>query len=373
MSVPTNDCCSVAVSMQPPSGETRPAATTETAAGAGLESSGARHHLARYAWAAGSVRGRRVLDAACGRGDGVRLLAAGGAASVSGAGAQAENITAALEAAGDVADFAVAPVHELPFDDGAFDIVVCLAPLESIRVTESIAELRRVLSADGTLILALSGDDSDGAADGIAVRAAFDHVTVVRQTSWSASAVLAETAPPGTALDSDVRIAAGAAPDALQALAIACASAAPELPPPLVTLGAAPTAISTAEYSLAPLRQVQVLGALNMRLEAELAEAHEALQRAEAAHAEELAALTAQAQEQIGQADRAQALEELARAEADALQARLAAAENANAQQIVEHALGAQRAIEEIERSLSWRITKPLRAVKRIARRGRSS
>ena len=44
----------------------------------------AAEHLARYEWAAALAPGRRVLDAGCGTGYGAHILAAAGAAHVTG-------------------------------------------------------------------------------------------------------------------------------------------------------------------------------------------------------------------------------------------------------------------------------------------------
>ena len=51
-------------------------------------------HLARYSWAAGLARGKRVLDAGCGTAYGSRMLAEGGAQEVVGIDIAAEVLEA---------------------------------------------------------------------------------------------------------------------------------------------------------------------------------------------------------------------------------------------------------------------------------------
>src|SRR5581483_12198706 len=104
--------------------------------------------------------GPRVLDAGCGTGGYLRWLLDGG--SVSSA-AGVDVATAAVELARrhvPEADLHVAPLSELPFAAGAFDLVVSNDVLQHVDESEleaSLGELRRVLRAGGTLLLRTNG------------------------------------------------------------------------------------------------------------------------------------------------------------------------------------------------------------------------
>ena len=111
-------------------------------------------HIARYRWASGCVAGRRVLDAGCGVGYGSLLLRAAGAASVTGVDVAQEAVEAAARRAGDVAQFQVADITSLPFEDASFDVVVCVETIEHVsHPDDALDELRRVLTRDGLLIV----------------------------------------------------------------------------------------------------------------------------------------------------------------------------------------------------------------------------
>ncbi len=105
-------------------------------------------------------RGGRVLDAGCGTGGFLRLLLDEGrfdaAAGVDIAGAA---VSLAREQAPE-ADIRQAPLRELPFEDASFELVVSNDVLQHVPesdVASSLAELRRVLSADGALLLRTNG------------------------------------------------------------------------------------------------------------------------------------------------------------------------------------------------------------------------
>src|SRR3954463_118570 len=82
-------------------------------------------HLARYAWAGALAPGRRVLDAGCGLGYGAAMLADARAESVAAVDVAAEIVDVARDEVGDRVTFEVADLRSLPFDDDAFDLVVC--------------------------------------------------------------------------------------------------------------------------------------------------------------------------------------------------------------------------------------------------------
>ena len=115
-----------------------------------------RHqHLARYRWAAGRARGKRVLDLASGSGYGSALLAAGGALSVVSADRDAGAFReAALPGSragplrGTLADAA-----RLPFRDGSFDLYVSFETIEHVPDDRAVVrEARRVLAPGGMFL-----------------------------------------------------------------------------------------------------------------------------------------------------------------------------------------------------------------------------
>jgi SAM-dependent methyltransferase len=108
-------------------------------------------HRARYWWAAQWVAGREVLDAGCGSGYGTRMLAAEAPARVVGVDISDEAV-AATRAEG--LEAVRGDLRELPFEADSFDVVVCFEAIEHVEGPERvIAELRRVLRSDGVLLI----------------------------------------------------------------------------------------------------------------------------------------------------------------------------------------------------------------------------
>jgi len=158
-------------------------------------------HLARYRWAVGLVRGKRVLDAGCGTGYGSELIAAEGAATVVGVDIDEEAIETA-KTGQTAATFVVADLRELPTDLGEFDLVVCFEVLEHLDEPEAALDaLARVLARDGILVVSSPNRDvyppgnpfhkheflPDELAGALAAR--FGHVRLVRQHDWLAAAL----------------------------------------------------------------------------------------------------------------------------------------------------------------------------------------
>jgi SAM-dependent methyltransferase len=109
-------------------------------------------HLARYRLAAQLAKGRRVLDAACGEGYGTAILAAAGAASAVGVDLDEATVEHAKQRHG--IDARVADVASLPFDDGSFDLVACFETIEHVERPEAVLdELARVLAPTGLLVI----------------------------------------------------------------------------------------------------------------------------------------------------------------------------------------------------------------------------
>jgi SAM-dependent methyltransferase len=110
-------------------------------------------HLARYRFAAQLARGRRVLDVASGEGYGARILAAAGAASVTGADVDEQAVEHARSRYPE-AEFVTGDIAKLPLEDGAFDLVVSFETIEHVpKPEEALRELRRVLAPDGRLVI----------------------------------------------------------------------------------------------------------------------------------------------------------------------------------------------------------------------------
>ena len=112
-------------------------------------------HWHRYHFAARWVRGKRVLDVACGEGYGTALLARH-AAHVTGADLSGEAIEHAKGAYAALANaqFVIAPCTRLPLADASIDVAVSFETVEHIGEQEEfIDELARVLKPDGVLIL----------------------------------------------------------------------------------------------------------------------------------------------------------------------------------------------------------------------------
>jgi SAM-dependent methyltransferase len=114
----------------------------------------AYEHWHRYAWASQLVKDKVVLDAACGEGYGSALLAES-ATSVIGVDVDADTIEHARQRYGrDGLRFVCSDCLQLPLDDDSVDVVVSLETLEHLADHDGLmAEFRRVLKADGLLVL----------------------------------------------------------------------------------------------------------------------------------------------------------------------------------------------------------------------------
>lgn len=114
-------------------------------------------HYQRYNAVLDIVKGRKVLDAACGAGYGTALMATA-AESVTGIDISAETIEYAQKryAERKNARYVEASIAELPFEDDSFDVIVSFETIE--HVTEELQdsflkEIKRCLKKDGILVM----------------------------------------------------------------------------------------------------------------------------------------------------------------------------------------------------------------------------
>lgn len=112
-------------------------------------------HLSRYTYALRFIRGKTVLDAACGEGYGSEIIAKGGAKSVVGVDISREAIDIALgHFTGETARFYQGNVCNIEFADQSFDVVVSFETIEHVPDYERmLLEFKRVLKKDGVLII----------------------------------------------------------------------------------------------------------------------------------------------------------------------------------------------------------------------------
>lgn len=111
-------------------------------------------HYHRYAAVMELAKGKRVLDVACGEGFGASLVA-DIARSVIGVDISEEAIQhASVTYAKPNLAFHLGDATSLNFPDGSFDVVVSFETLEHISEQEQmIAQIRRVLTSDGVLVI----------------------------------------------------------------------------------------------------------------------------------------------------------------------------------------------------------------------------
>ena len=116
-----------------------------------------RHeHLARYRWACRFVSGMRTIDAACGTGYGVAILASEGeAACVTGFDVAEEAIAEATRdyGASEGVEFQLGDVTNLPLSDREIDTFTCFETIEHVPDDHALlAEAARILKPGGKFI-----------------------------------------------------------------------------------------------------------------------------------------------------------------------------------------------------------------------------
>lgn len=112
-------------------------------------------HMARYDFVAKRVRGLRVLDCACGSGEGARIFAEkGDAAAVIAVDCDPGAIRSARQNPNSRVSFVTGDACDIPCGDGWADLVVSLETIEHVeRDLALLAEFHRCLSKNGILII----------------------------------------------------------------------------------------------------------------------------------------------------------------------------------------------------------------------------
>jgi ubiquinone/menaquinone biosynthesis C-methylase UbiE len=109
-------------------------------------------HIARYRFAKDYVRGKRVLDVACGEGYGAAAMARAGASSVVGVDISAEVCEHARRKYG--LDARPGDAQAIPLPDRSVDVVVSFETIEHVERPDAfLRECARVLVPEGTLIV----------------------------------------------------------------------------------------------------------------------------------------------------------------------------------------------------------------------------
>jgi len=111
-------------------------------------------HTARYSFALPYVENKNVLDIACGTGYGLAFLKQS-AKSVTGVDVDIEAAREAItECDSSKTRVLLGDGTNLPFIDGSFDVITSFETLEHLHArSELLAEFKRVLATDGTLVL----------------------------------------------------------------------------------------------------------------------------------------------------------------------------------------------------------------------------
>jgi SAM-dependent methyltransferase len=327
----------------------------------------ATEHLARYQWAAQVAPGARVLDAGCGSGYGTGILAAAEPATLIAVDVAQDAVELTRAALGDGVDVRVADVRELPLSDGAVDLVVCFEVIEHLeRRDQALREFARVLAPGGVLLISSPNRNQYPPGNEhhvyeytpeeleAEVSAQFPNVRMHRQHAWLASAIAAPDALVA-ASDRGVEVALraasaeAAAREEIFTVAVASDGELPELAP-LAVIGD-PFEVKWFTEQLRNHRaEVTKIERLRLTAEREVGRQHERLQ--------ELGRRQLEA-EQV-QAELLDARAEIAAAGVKLEELRM---EAAHYRMVYERA---DRVVADMQASPSWKLTAPLRALKRL-------
>jgi SAM-dependent methyltransferase len=206
-------------------------------------------HRARYWSAAAIAEGRAVLDAGCGTGYGTLMLAEGGAASVTAIDLAEEAVEQTLDRVDGRAEVVLGDVHQLPFDDASFDMVVCFEVIEHMNAQDAaLSEFARVLRPEGFLLISSPNRNvyTPGNPHHVheytppefaaALGRLFPSVTLLRQHAWVASGLLtADAAEASESFEPPVRLLEPLRPgDETYTVAVAAKGAHPDVPEAVV-------------------------------------------------------------------------------------------------------------------------------------------
>lgn len=344
-------------------------------------------HRARYAWAGQLAEGREVLDAGCGSGYGTEILAAAGAQRVVGIDISDDAIEYARSSfAAPSIEFRQAGLHQMPFEDGTFDLAACFEVIEHVdRQQHAIGELRRVLRPEG--ILAISSPNRNVYLAGNphhthefvpeelaqVLASEFSEVRLYRESPWLAAAILDDKQSHAIGDEAELRLRTvkiAAVEPGNELFTVALASNA-ELPDPeaLLLMGK-PFEVQWWEKQLSDTISERD----NARAQRDYARAERdrhrddqarillAVETKLATRENELAQLhAAYADVRKWTSDRITEVEELSKKNEDELhQSEQARGDFENRLRRAEGTIG------DITGSLSWRITAPLRSAKRL-------
>ena len=163
--------------------------------------------VSRYLWAAQAATARLVLDAGCGTGYGSRLLADGGAREVVGVDIARAVLDVAAGGMPESVRLQTADLRRLEFEDDKFELIVCFEVLEHVDDPLTVMnELVRVLSPGGLLLVSSPNrglhqpgnpyhlNEFTPTALESALTARLNHVRLLRQHDYVASALLSDAA-----------------------------------------------------------------------------------------------------------------------------------------------------------------------------------
>ncbi len=336
----------------------------------------ATEHVGRYWWAAQAVAGKEVLDAGCGVGYGMAILASAGAASVTGVDIDKDAVDEAVDRLGDAFAVRQGDLRDLSLPDDAFDVVVCWETIEHMEDGErAIGEFRRVLRPGGLLLISSPNPRVYPPGNehhvheyppeelAAAVGEHFSQVVGFGQHAWLASAIQSSDGPAGAATADapcQVRSTASVAPgDETYGIVVASDVRLPAMSD-LVVLG---SAFEVSWWS-------EQVGAVERAAREQLAATEQAartsLERAENEARDALAEVA-----RLAEAEQA-ALRRLRDSNAALLEAHQSLAQIPLLQHRMQdmredHARQSAR-LQAIERSKSWRLMSPLRRVRRLMR-----